>query len=206
MPQTANCDRCKRLLQVATIRKETSRPFRKSLVPKGLCPECVVTEFFYNTYPVNMLIDEAGPEILLREGVAGWSDPDVPAGLPFVAQALVGSGIMKECEMDIREIDWVRLVENWNLPVKTKKGARNPYRMGDSPRAGKGKEGELPRPGFFTQGAGYDGAGYGGLVIRTDPKTGELLVNDKPAREVDPELGASLEGLMGEWRKREKPQ
>ncbi len=193
MPQLANCDRCGRQLQVATTRKETSKPFRKSLVPKGLCPECVVTQFLYNTYPVNMIIDEAGPELLLKGGVTGWCDPNVPAGVSFAAQAMVAAGIMNQCEMDIREVDWQRVVDNWNLPVKIRKSSTNPYRMGEAKR-------ELPRNSILSPN------NTGSLVVRNDPVTGELLVNDRPAREVDPELADSLEGLMGALRKGEKPQ
>ncbi len=200
-PQLANCDRCHRQLQVAKTRKENSRPFRKSLVPKGLCPECVVTEFLYNTYPVNMIIDQAGPELLLKGGVEGWSDSKVPGGVPFVAQALVSSGLMDECEMSIHEIDWDRVVSNWMLPVKVeKKNPMNPYRMGDSkrhaarPRRGVG----LPEKDSIF--------GLGSLVVRRDSKTGELTVNGKPVGDTNPELADSIEGLMGELKKREDVQ
>jgi len=57
------CDRCKRPIQLAAKRRrEDSRPFRLAKVPKGVCADCVMTQFLYNTYPINMQIDRAGPE------------------------------------------------------------------------------------------------------------------------------------------------
>ncbi len=116
----AKCDRCAVQLRVAESRREDSRPFRKAAVPKGLCPDCVMTEFLYNTYPVNMIIDERGPEMLLNA--------------ESMRMALLSSGVMDpaHCEMDVNEINWRRVVDNWNLPVKLSKSGRNPYRMGDA--------------------------------------------------------------------------
>lgn len=131
------CDRCKRPLRVAERRREDSKPFRLAKVPKGVCPECVMTQFLYNTYPINMQIDEAGPELLLKPGIA---------------EAFVSCGLLDGCDLKIEEVNWQRVVDNWKLPVKITKDGRNPYRMGDSPRAGKGRNGELPPLGFFSKG------------------------------------------------------
>lgn len=130
----AFCDRCRKPLRVAESRNEHSAPFRLAKVPSGVCAECVMTQFLYNTYPVNMIIDEAGPEMLLNAG--------------FMRMAFTQAGILQNCDMDIAEIDWQRLVDNWKLPVKITRDGRNPYRMGDSPRAGKGRGGMLPPLGF----------------------------------------------------------
>jgi hypothetical protein len=131
----ANCERCGRQLQVSESRQEDSKPFRRSLVAKGYCPECVLTEFLYNTYPINMQLDEAGPELLLKPGI-----PEAFAGT-----------ILKGCEMDISEINWAYLVENWNLPVTIqKKNPQNPYRMGESPRSrSKNPNSKTPPGGEF---------------------------------------------------------
>jgi hypothetical protein len=115
--QTANCERCGRALRVAESRREDSKPFRLAKVPKGVCPECVMTQFLYNTYPINQQIDEAGPELLLK---------------PLVAECFRASGLLDDCDLKIEEIDWARLVANWKLPVKVTKGAKNCYTMGES--------------------------------------------------------------------------
>jgi hypothetical protein len=112
----AYCERCKRKLQVAAKRREDSKPFRLAKVPKGVCPECVMTQWLYNTYPVNMQIDIAGPELLLK---------------PQIREAFVASGILSGCDLSIDEINWEWLVANWKLPVKVSKSERNPYRMGE---------------------------------------------------------------------------
>jgi hypothetical protein len=174
----AYCERCGRKLRVAEKRREDSAPFKLSKTTKGVCPDCVMTQFLYNTYPVNMIIDEAGPEMLLNAD--------------FMRMAVTSSGIMQGCEMDIGEVDWQRVVENWKLPVKIQKSPLNPYRMGESPRAGKGR-GELPKLGFRSP--GFRSPTPGTLVIRKDPKTGELSCNGEPLRE--PELAGAVENLIG---------
>jgi len=75
----AHCDRCQRKLQVAAQRRKDSKPFRLAKVPKGVCPECVMTQWLYNTYPVNMQIDIAGPELLLK---------------PHIREAFLASGVL----------------------------------------------------------------------------------------------------------------
>lgn len=117
----AYCERCKRKLQVAAQRLEDSKPFRLSKVPEGVCPECVMTQFLYNTYPVNMQIDEAGPELLLKRGVV---------------EAFESCGLLSHCDLKLNEINWQWLVANWKLPVKIAKDSRNPYRMGEGKRRG----------------------------------------------------------------------
>ena len=78
-----------------------------------------MTQFLFETYPINWIIDERGPEMLLNA--------------EFMRMAFIQCGLMEHCpDMDIRQIDWRRLVDNWNLPVKVKGGARNLYRMGEA--------------------------------------------------------------------------
>jgi hypothetical protein len=131
----AKCDRCSVQLRIAESRRQDSRPFRKSATIHGHCPDCVMTEFLYNTYPVNMLIDERGPEMLLNA--------------EFMRMALLSSGVMDpaHCEMDVNEINWQRVVDNWDLPVKVAKSGLNPYRMGDAKKEGRFGN----RFGFFSE-------------------------------------------------------
>ena len=114
------CDRCKRPLRVADRRREDSAPFRLAKEPKGECPDCVMTAFLYNTYPLNLQLDQTGPQLLLN---------------PMIRDAFLMSGILDKCDLTIDEINWQRVVDNWNLPVEiAKKDPRNPYRMGDENR------------------------------------------------------------------------
>ena len=91
---------------MAAARRADSKPFRRAAVPEGVCPDCVMTEFLYNTYPINWQIDQVGPELLLK--------PD------FAEAAFVCSGLMDGCEMQIQEVNWQRVVENWKLPVQVR--------------------------------------------------------------------------------------
>jgi len=108
-----NCERCGARIRLAPRRREDSKPFRRAKVAQGVCPDCVMTQFLYNTYPLNMQIDEAGPKLLLN---------------PLVPQAFQMSGLLARCEMSIEEVNWQRVVDNWSLPVKILKDKRNPYR------------------------------------------------------------------------------
>jgi hypothetical protein len=79
-----------------------------------------MTAFLYNTYPINMQIDQSGPQLLLN---------------PMIRDAFLMSGILDKCDLTIDEINWQRVVDNWDLPVEiAKKDPRNPYRMGDEKR------------------------------------------------------------------------
>lgn len=110
----AFCDRCHAPMRLAAKRNEESFPFKLATVPKGFCANCIVTVFLYNTYPVNEILDRSGPQILL---------------VPHMRQAF--APIVEKSDMNIDEISWELVVKNWTLPVKQKKGPKNPYRMGE---------------------------------------------------------------------------
>src|SRR5436853_4724804 len=106
----ANCDRCGVRVQVAARSRE-SWPFRLATVPQGLCANCAVTTFLYNTYPINMQLDESGLQLLLQPGMR---------------QAF--AYMIPNCDMSDSEINWEIVVENWHLPVVEHLGPTNPYR------------------------------------------------------------------------------
>lgn len=118
--QTCNCGRCGKLLRMAESTAKADAPFKLAKVPDGLCAECVMTEFLYNNYPLNMQLDESGPEILLS---------------PHTPLMLEQSGVMDGSDLKASEVDWVRLVANWRMPVETRRGPKNPYSMGESDRS-----------------------------------------------------------------------
>lgn len=118
--QVAKCSRCGVAVKVASHRRSNAEILRLSKTTTGVCANCAVTEFLYNTYPANSIIDERGPEMLLH---------------PQVGEAFVQSGLMGRADMDIREVNWQTVVANWYLPVKVaKNNPRNPYRIGDAKR------------------------------------------------------------------------
>ncbi len=166
------CDRCSRQLQVGPGGRPDSQPFRRSRTTKGLCPDCVMTEFLVNAYPINMIIDD---HIAEHGG-------NMVANAEFMRMAFTSSGLMEQCDMDIREVDWQRVCLYWDLPVDERRGPTNPYRMGEAaerkkrqdeqraaeaelrktaedPNASSLERGiaravldEMPGPGFFTRG------------------------------------------------------
>jgi len=136
------CESCGRLIVLAaeSARHEGSHPFRLAKVPKGVCANCVMTQFLYNTYPINMQIDESGPELLLN---------------PLIREAFQRCGLLNHCDLNIDEVNWAEVVKNWKLPVEIHKDGRNPYRMGESPRA-QARESGLPPPSYWPRPARTD--------------------------------------------------
>ena len=116
------CERCGKLITLApeSSRHEDAHPFRLAKEPKGVCANCVMTQFLYNTYPINMQIDDSGPELLLN---------------PAIREYFIRCGLLAHSDLNIDEVDWTEVVCHWKLPVKIQKSGMNPYRMGESPRA-----------------------------------------------------------------------
>ena len=107
------CDRCGARLQVGPAPGSEAKLLRRSKVPKGFCINCAVHNFLRNTYPPNIQLAESGPDILL---------------IPHIQT--VFAGIMKAGFADANpdEIDWQRIVDNWELPFSkdVKTSAMNP--------------------------------------------------------------------------------
>ncbi|MBA7676117.1 hypothetical protein ES703_84358 [subsurface metagenome] len=99
------CERCGAQLQVGPAPGSEAKLLRRSKVPKGFCVNCAVHNFLRNTYPPNIQLAESGPEILL---------------IPHIQT--VFADIMKAGFADANpdEIDWQRIVDNWELPFPTK--------------------------------------------------------------------------------------
>jgi hypothetical protein len=113
----ALCRRCGVPMRLGRPGKEDAPWLRLAKVPEGVCANCAMTEFLVNTYPVNMIVDERGPEMLLQ---------------PAVREAFVSSGVIQSSDMHIDEVNWQTVVANWALPVHVAKNPRNPYRMGEA--------------------------------------------------------------------------
>lgn len=116
------CNRCGIEVRVAESRSEDAHWFRLAKIPKGFCADCVFTQFLYQAYPINMQLDETGPELLLS---------------PFMREAVLESGILEKSDLHIDALNWERIVANWSLPVHAPMTATNPYQMGDAARSKK---------------------------------------------------------------------
>lgn len=82
--------------------------------PVGFCVNCATHDFLRHLYPVNMILHDKGPEILLhsesRQQFARVMEVAISDALPD-------------------EICWERVVQNWDLPFqdKPRQGPTNPY-------------------------------------------------------------------------------
>ena len=112
--QTCNCSRCSARCQVAPKRNSNAKMLRKSATPGGLCVNCAFHDWLRNTYPVNMLLDEIGPKILLY---------------PHIREMIAGIMQSQNADATIDEINFNLIVENWELPRahKVRGSAMNPY-------------------------------------------------------------------------------
>jgi len=129
-----HCERCGARCKVAELRDPEAKMLRWSKEPKGLCINCAVHDFLRNTYPINMLLAEFGPKGLL---------------LPHIQKQFMG--IMRAGFADAKpdEIDWNRIVENWDLPFpkKIKPNSTNPCSQQELDEIASGQ-----RPGLGTSG------------------------------------------------------
>ena len=112
MSVAVKCLRCGTACKTGTPKAE-SRPFRQA-ADRGLCPNCIVTQFLLSVEPVRDKIAKDGPEILFA------SDGFHKA---FAAQfaAVLRAG---NCQMTPDEIDWIEVVGNWGLPFPKVKGCQ----------------------------------------------------------------------------------
>lgn len=99
---TCNCDRCGRKCQTASKQNPDAQPIRKSLVPKGCCVDCAIT-CFIRTGPLAYALGATSP----REALS----------LPHVQQQFDAVFRAGGCSEVSEEIDWDRVIENWELPA-----------------------------------------------------------------------------------------
>ncbi len=98
--QTAKCERCERLCVVAPSANPQGRPMRRAQVPKGMCPNCILT-WFLQSPPLNALLTDPA---MLR--------------LPHV-QTQVGNILRAgQSDLSLQEVDWDIVIANWALPMK----------------------------------------------------------------------------------------
>lgn len=109
----ANCQRCGAQLKVDAVPGSKAKMLRRSKDAKGLCINCAVHDWLHNTYPPNIQLAESGPQILLY---------------PMIQEKF--ADLMRTGLSDATpdEIDWQRIVDNWELPFpkKVKPSASNP--------------------------------------------------------------------------------
>lgn len=115
--KTCSCKRCGVKCRVTGPASPEATLLRLSEEPKGVCVNCCVTEFLMNSYPLNMQLEDYGPEILLHPGMTEQFTPLMQ---------------VHHAQANPEEINWELVVRNWHLPVKVKRGPTNPWSPGDA--------------------------------------------------------------------------
>jgi len=108
-PETIDCKRCGAQCRIAGPPGAKAKMLQRAQGP-GLCVNCAVHDWLRNTYPPNIILAESGPKVLLYQ---------------HIQQQF--AGIMRIGFADAKpdEIDWQRIVDNWELPFPHKVKARS---------------------------------------------------------------------------------
>jgi len=169
---TTDCERCGAKIKVDAMPGSKAKMLRRSKEPKGLCVNCAVHDWLRNTYPPNILLAQSGPKILL---------------FPHIQEQF--AEIMKVGFADAQpdEIDWNRIVDNWDLPFpeKIKPSGMNPCSqlLLDEIAAGK-------RPGLGSIGP-----------PEPDPLAGvRMITSFEQLNELSPGLGDELKNCLNKSR------
>ena len=116
--------RCGARCGVNPVAGSKARMLKRGKSPKGLCVNCAVHDFLRNTYPVNLLLAQSGPQSL---------------AYPHIQEQF--AGIMKSRCSDAMpdEIGWQAIIDNWDLPFPTKLKTSNvnPVNQAELDRAAK---------------------------------------------------------------------
>ena len=164
----ANCQRCGAQLKVDAVPGSEAKMLRRSKVPKGLCVNCAVHDWLRNTYPPNIILARSGPKVLL-----------------FTHIQEQFAEIMQTGFADARpdEIDWQRIVDNWDLPFleKVRPCASNPCSQEELDEVAAGK-----RPGIGHMGP-----------PKPDPLGGKMKITSfEELNILKPGLGDSLKKCL----------
>ncbi len=120
------CQRCGMPCRVAGPGRKDAKMLRYAKQPKGYCASCAVHDWLRNTYPVNVQLAQAGPKILLHDGIRKMF-----------------ADIMRQAKADMNpdEINWNRIVEYWDLPFaeKVKPTNTNPCTQAELDEIAAGK-------------------------------------------------------------------
>lgn len=97
--ETTICVRCGRQCRPAVSQDSDARPFKWAL--QGLCADCAVTQFLLSVEILRLDIERYGLEVLMNSGIQNQ----------FVNVMRSGRS-----EMSPDEINWKRVIVNWNEP------------------------------------------------------------------------------------------
>jgi len=101
------CERCQRDGLQPGVGKPEARLLRRAAT--GYCADCAITAFLREMPPLNELLEVRGAEVL--------RDPIIQRS----AARILASG---QADAPPGEIDWERVIANWDLPIAGGKRGR----------------------------------------------------------------------------------
>jgi hypothetical protein len=109
---SCQCGRCGAPCKVNPVAGSKATMLKRAAGP-GLCVNCAAHDWLRNTYPVNLLLAQSGPKSL---------------AFPHIQEEFAGLMKMANSDAKPHEIDWQRIIDNWDLPFprKLKPSAANP--------------------------------------------------------------------------------
>jgi len=168
-PGIVECKRCGEQCRISGSPGKDAKMLRFAEGP-GLCVNCAVHDWLRNTYPVNILLTQSGPK-----------------ALPHLQEQFAGIMRLGKADAMPDEIDWEKIVENWDLPFphKIKPSSTNPCSQLELEEIAAGK-----RPGLV------------GRFDTITPKCQTLLDNNRTItsfeqlNELEPGLGDDLKKCL----------
>lgn len=119
---TTNCLRCNRLCQTGTPDPK-ARMIRHS-ASDGFCPDCIITKCLRSIEAIENIIGgtpacgtSRGLKVPAREGIG-------PQALLLPHLRKNFQSILGHTQMREEDINWPRVVENWDLPWPNSRGPR----------------------------------------------------------------------------------
>jgi len=111
------CKRCGLTCRVDPIPQSNARLLKRSK-DAGLCVNCAVHDALRNLYPANLLLARSGPNVL---------------ALPHIQRQFFAIAQSAGTDATFEEIDWSRIILNWELPFTTKltRSPMNPVGQAD---------------------------------------------------------------------------
>lgn len=101
---TTACKRCELRCQINPVPGSKATMLKRSKTT-GLCINGAVHDHLRHIYPANLLLARSGPKSLV---------------LPHVQKQFFGLCRLAGTDARFEEIDWQRIIDNWELPFSTK--------------------------------------------------------------------------------------
>ena len=125
------CKRCGVPCRIGPPPNPEALMLRRAIKPSGVCVNCAVATHLMNIYPLNMTLDEKGPECLRH-----------PSSRAQFAELMA----VAISDASPEDIDWDRVIADWDLPITIfRNNPQNPYLPTHPRRSTRGEQYEPER-------------------------------------------------------------